>query len=161
MIATSLDIMDSDDNYNNTIEGATEGGIVFYNPDIQDVGSTTGNLVYSNLITDSENGIRATRSQNNIAKNNTFSEIESNEFRLLGDSTLKIIGQEFDNTLISGDDEVAAGNLVEIVNSGTIEVTEGEIDNDDEESEGESHNTDNEPYRRTLSDGDRITVNSS
>jgi parallel beta-helix repeat protein len=161
MIATSLDIMDSDDNYNNTIEGATEGGIVFYNPDIQDVGSTTGNLVYSNLITDSENGIRATRSQNNIAKNNTFSEIESNEFRLLGDSTLKIIGQEFDNTLISGDDEVAAGNLVEIVNSGTIEVTEGEIDNDDEESEVESHNTDNEPYRRTLSDGDRITVNSS
>lgn len=148
--------------YNNIIEGATEGGIVFYNPDIEDDGTTTGNLVYNNVISDSENGIRATRSQNNIAQNNTFSEIESNEYRLLEDSSLRITGQQFDNTLISGDDEIEAGNLVEIVNSGTIEVTEGEIDEDDEEGdEGESHNTDNEPYRRTLSDDDSITINSS
>jgi hypothetical protein len=75
---------------------------------------------------------------------------------------MKIIGQQFDNTLISGDDEVVAGNLVEIVNSGTIDVTEGEVDeDDDEESEGESHNTDNEPFRMTLTNGDSITVNSS
>jgi hypothetical protein len=108
-------------------------------------------------------GIRATKSQNNIAQNNTFSNIESNEYRLLGDSSMKIVGQQFDNTLISGDDEVITGNLVEIVNSGTIEVTEGDTgDNgDDEENQGESYNTDNEPFRRTLSGGDSITVNSS
>ena len=57
---------------------------------------------------------------------------------------------------------IATGNLVEIVNSGTIEVTEGELDeDDDEESEGESHDTDNEPYRITLTDDESITVNSS
>jgi hypothetical protein len=54
---------------------------------------------------------------------------------------------------------------VEIVNSGTIEVTEGEIDEDDNDdddvSDVESHNTDNEPFSKTLSDSDRITVNSS
>ncbi len=32
---------------------------------------------------------------------------------------------------------------------------------DEEEGEGDLHNTDNEPYGRTLSDGDSITVNSS
>ena len=31
----------------------------------------------------------------------------------------------------------------------------------EEEGEGESHNTDNEPYMRTLTDDDRITVDSS
>jgi hypothetical protein len=42
-------------------------------------------------------------------------------------------------------------------------VTEGETDDDEEEEEGEGdlYNTDNEPFRRTLSDGDSITVNSS
>jgi hypothetical protein len=64
--------------------------------------------------------------------------------------------------LISGDDSVT-GNLVEIQDSGTIEVTEGEVDEDDDEDddEGDSYNTDNAPYRRTLSHGDSITVNSS
>ena len=44
-------------------------------------------------------------------------------------------------------------------------MTEGVVDEEDEEdheeSEGGSYNTDIEPYRRTLSDGDDITVNSS
>jgi mannuronan 5-epimerase len=148
--------------YNNVIEGATGEGIRLLNPDIQDDGSTAGNLVYNNAISDSENGIRATRSHNNIVQNTTFSDIESNEYRLLGDSSIVIIGQQFDNALISEDDS-ETGNLVEIVNSGTIEVTEGEADEDEEEEEGEGdlYNTDNEPFRRTLSDGDSITVNSS
>jgi parallel beta-helix repeat protein len=147
--------------YDNTIEGATGEGIRLLNPDIADDGSTAGNLVYNNNISDSENGIRATNSHNNIVQNTTFSDIESNEYRLLGDSSIVIIGQQFDNALISGDDSVT-GNLVEILNSGTIEVTEGETDeDDDDEEEGDSYNTDNEPFRRTLSDDDSITVNSS
>jgi parallel beta-helix repeat protein len=149
--------------YDNTIEGATGEGIRLLNPDIQDDGSTAGNLIYNNFISDSDNGIRATASHNNIVQNTTFSDIESNEYRLLGDSSIIIIGQQFDNALISGDDSVT-GNLVEIVNSGTIEVTEGETDEDEEEEEegeGDLYNTDNEPFRRTLSDGDSITVNSS
>jgi parallel beta-helix repeat protein len=123
---------------------------------------TEGNLVYDNAISDSEIGIRATRSHNNIVENITFSDIESSEYRLLADSSLIIRGQHFDNALISGDDSVT-GNLVEIQDSGTIEVTEGEVDEDDDEDddEGDSYNTDNAPYRRTLSDGDSITVNSS
>jgi hypothetical protein len=32
---------------------------------------------------------------------------------------------------------------------------------DEEEGEGNLYNTDDEPFRRTLSDGDSITVNSS
>jgi hypothetical protein len=50
---------------------------------------------------------------------------------------------------------------VEIVDSGVIEVIEGERDADEAEGEGEMYNTDIEPYRRTLSGGDNITVNSS
>jgi hypothetical protein len=57
---------------------------------------------------------------------------------------------------------------VEIVDSGIIEVIEGETDEDDdnndggeEKGEGDLYNTDNEPYSRTLGDGDSITVNSS
>src|SRR5215510_7406899 len=150
--------------YDNIIEGATGEGIRLLNPAIVDDGNTSGNIIYNNNISDSENGIRATNCQNNIVQNTTFSDIDSDEYRLLADSTLKIMEQQFDNTVISGDDELLAGNLVEIAHSGTIEVTEGEIDeedNDDDGSDGESHNTDNEPFRITLTDGDRITVNSS
>jgi mannuronan 5-epimerase len=148
--------------YNNIIEGATGGGIVLYNPVILDDGSTTGNIVYNNVISNSENGIRATRSHDNTVQNNTFSEIESREYRILGDSSIIITGQQFlDDALISGDDS-QRGNLVEIVDSGTILVAEGESDDDDEDDdEGELYNTDNAPYRKTLSDGDTITVNSS
>src|SRR5215216_2122463 len=149
--------------YNNTIEGATREGIRLLNPELADDGLTEGNLVYDNAVSDSEIGIRATRSHNNIVENIIFSDnIESSEYRLLADSSLIIRGQHFDNALISGDDSVT-GNLVEIQDSGTIEVTEGEVDEDDDEDddEGDSYNTDNAPYRRTLSHGDSITVNSS
>jgi mannuronan 5-epimerase len=162
--SSGIDLAESPNNqiYNNTIEGATGEGIRLLNPDIPDDGLTEGNLVYNNTISDSENGIRATKSHNNIVQNTTFSDIESSEYRLLGDSSIVIIGQQFDNALISGDDSVVTGNLVEIVNSGTIEVTEGEKDEGDNEGEeGDSYNTDNEPFRRTLSDDDSITVNSS
>jgi parallel beta-helix repeat protein len=154
--------------YNNTIEGATGEGIRLLNPELADDGVTEGNLVYDNAISDSEIGIRATRSHNNIVENITLSDnIESSEYRLLADSSLIIRGQHFDNALITGDDSVT-GNLVEIIGSGTIQVIEGEVDEDDDEDEdggdegeGELYNTDIQPYRRTLSDGDEITVNSS
>ena len=148
--------------YNNTIEGATEGGILLYNPVLLDDGSTTGNIVYNNIISNSENGIRATRTHDNTVQNNTFSEIESREYRILGDSSITIRGQHFDNTLIAGDDS-QTGNLVEIADSGTIQVTDGASDDDDDDGQGGGgalYNTDNEPYRTTLSDGDSITVNS-
>ena len=65
--------------------------------------------------------------------------------------------------MISGDDS-QTGDIVEVRASGTIEVTEGASEEEEEEEEdeggGELHNTGNEPYRRTLSVGDRITVNS-
>src|SRR5215210_1087637 len=148
--------------YNNTIEGATEEGILLFTPDIPDDGLTTGNIVYNNVISSSENGIRSTRSHNNVVENTTFSDIESSEYRLLGDSSLTIRGQHFDNALISEDDS-ETGNLVEIEDSGTIEVTEGandgeDDDDDDEEEDENSYNTDNEPYRKTLDDGDSITI---
>src|SRR5215216_2398725 len=154
--------------YNNTIEGATGEGIRLLNPELADDGVTEGNIVYDNAISDSEIGIRATRSHNNIVENITLSDnIESSEYRLLADSSLIIRGQHFDNALITGDDSVT-GNLVEIIGSGTIQVIEGEVDEDDDEDEdggdegeGELYNTDIQPYRRTLSDGDEITVNSS
>src|SRR5215208_6572743 len=154
--------------YNNTIEGATGEGIRLLNPELADDGVTEGNLVYDNAISDSEIGIRATRSHNNIVENITLSDnIESSEYRLLANSSLIIRGQHFDNALITGDDSVT-GNLVEIIGSGTIQVIEGEVDEDDDEDEdggdegeGELYNTDIQPYRRTLSDGDEITVNSS
>jgi parallel beta-helix repeat protein len=125
---------------------------------------TVGNVIYDNVISDSENGIRATRSHNSIVQNTIFSDIESSEYRILADSSLIIRGQHFDNALISQDDS-EAGNFVEIIDSGIIEVFEEERDEDDEddedEGEGGSYNTDIEPYRRTLNDGDEITVNSS
>src|ERR671923_2848686 len=129
--------------YNNVIEGATGEGIRLLNPDIPDDGSTAGNLVYNNAISNSETGIRTTKSHNNIVQNTTFSDIESSEYRLLGDSSIVIREQQFDNALISEDDS-ETGSLVEIVDSGTIEVTEGEVDEDDEGEEGDSYNTDNE-----------------
>jgi parallel beta-helix repeat protein len=145
--------------YNNTVEGATGEGIRLLTPQLADDGVTVGNVIYDNVISDSENGIRATRSHNNIVQNTIFSDIESSEYRILADSSLIIRGQHFDNALISQDDS-EAGNFVEIIDSGIIEVFEGERDEDDEdEGEGCSYNTDIEPYRRTLSDGDEITVN--
>jgi mannuronan 5-epimerase len=172
--------------YNNTIEEATAQGIRLLNPELPDDGVTEGNIVYNNAISDSEDGIAAARSQNNIVENTTFSDIVSSEYHLSGNSGITIRGQEFDDALISGegidvvvddadaddddadDDNQATENIVEIVGSGIIEVTEGandgeEEDGDDDDDDGDeenSHNTDIEPYRTILGDGDSITVNS-
>src|SRR5215210_2977188 len=163
--------------YNNTVEGATSNGIRLLNPDIADDGSTEGNIVYNNAISDSRDGVSASRSQNNIVENTTFSDIEESEYHLAGNSGLIIRGQEFDDAVISGegidvDDEEEDGddgeeieNVAQIVGSGTIEVTEGANDGEDEEDEddedeGNSYNTDIQPYTTILGDGDSITVNS-
>jgi parallel beta-helix repeat protein len=168
--------------YNNTIEEATSQGIRLLNPDIVDDGVTEGNIVYNNVISSSEDGIAAARSQNNIVENTTFSDIESSEYHLSGNSALTIRGQEFDDALVSGEaeeeddqatedqatEDQATENVVEIVDSGTIEVTggandgeeDGDDDGDEDEDEANSFNTDVEPYTTILGDGDSITVNS-
>jgi mannuronan 5-epimerase len=146
--------------YNNTIEEVTSQGIRLQNPELPDDGGfTENNLVYHNTIISSGEGIGATRSHDNILENNRFSDIESGEYILSGDSSIMIRGQQFDNYLIA-EEGSAPSNLVEIVDSGTIEVTEGETDGGEEDDEGNLYNTNIEPYRRTLSDGDSITVNS-
>ena len=176
--------------YNNTIEGATGQGIRLLNPELPDDGFTEGNILYDNVISNSEDGVAAARSQNNIVENTTFSEIESDEYHLSGNSSIIIRGQQFDDTLISGEaidiivddqedddggddgDDQATENLVEIVGSGTIEVTEGangdqddddggDDDDDDDGDEANSFNTDIQPYTTILGDGDSITVDSS
>ena len=168
--------------YNNTIEEATSQGIRLLNPDITDDGVTEGNMVYNNVISSSEDGIAAARSQNNIVENTTFSDIESSEYHLSGNSALTIRGQQFDDALVSGEaeeeddqatedqatEDQATENVVEIVGSGTIEVTggandgeeDGDDDGDEDEDEANSFNTDVEPYTTILGDGDSITVNS-
>ena len=165
--------------YNNTIEEATSQGIRLLNPDVTDDGVTEGNIVYNNVISSSEDGIAAARSQNNIVENTTFSDIESSEYHLSGNSALTIRGQQFDDALVSGEaeeeddqatEDQATENVVEIVGSGTIEVTgganDGEEDGDDDgdededEDEANSFNTDVELYTTILGDGDSITVNS-
>ena len=145
--------------YNNTIEGATRSGIRLFNPELPDDGVTEGNLVYNNVISSSDDGISAARSHDNILENNMFSDIESSEYSLSGDSSIIIREQQFDNALIAAEGS-ATENVVEIVDSGIIEVIEGESDGGEEDEE-ESYDTDSEPYRRTLSDGDSITVTSS
>jgi parallel beta-helix repeat protein len=169
---TGLMVSESPNNqiYNNTIEAVTASGIRLQNPVVPDDGLTEGNLVYNNIISNSEDGISAAGSNDNILENNMFSNIQSSEYSLSGDSSIIIRGQQFDNALMAAEGS-ATRNIVEIGDSGIIEVTEGETDEeeedddgdggDEEEGEGNSYNTDNEPFRRTLSDGDSITVNSS
>jgi parallel beta-helix repeat protein len=149
--------------YNNRIEGITSQAIRLFNPELPDDGSTEGNLVYNNIIINSENGIGAARSHNNILESNTFSNIESSDYRLSGGSSIIIRGQHFDNAIISHEGS-AIDSHVEILDSGIIEVIEGAIDEGEEEEdeiEGDSYNTDIQPYRRTLSDGNDITINNS
>ena len=144
--------------YNNTIERATSQGILLFNPSEPDDGLTRNNLVYNNTISSSPIGINATRSYDNILENNRLSDIESNEYRLAGNASIIIRGQEFDNALIS---EIGSAprNLVEIVDSGIIEVRGAGAD--EGEREADLYNTDIEPYNRTLNDGESITVSSS
>jgi parallel beta-helix repeat protein len=147
--------------YNNTIEATTSQGIRLQNPELPDDGLTEGNFVYDNTITNSENGIRAARSHDNILESNRFFDIEESEYRLSGgNSSIIIRGQHFDNASISQEDS-EIDSYVEIVDSGVIEVIEGERDGEEVQGEGEVYNTDIEPYRRTFSGGDEITVNSS
>jgi mannuronan 5-epimerase len=103
--STGLMVSESPNNeiYNNTIEGGTSQGIYLFNPVQPDDGVTQGNLVYNNTIINSENGVVATRSHDNIVQNTTFYDIEESEYRLSGDSSIRIKGQHFDNALISQD----------------------------------------------------------
>ena len=148
--------------YSNTIEGITSQGIRLFNPTLADDGLTEGNFVYNNTIIDSEIGIEAVRSQDNILESNTLSNIQSSEYRLSGGSSIIIRGQHFDNDLIS---QAGSGTVshVEIVDSGAIDEGDdaGGEGEREEEDEGDSYNTDIEPYSRTFSSGDDITVNSS
>jgi parallel beta-helix repeat protein len=156
--------------YNNTIEGATGQGIRLLNPDIADDGVTEGNIVYNNVISSSEDGIAAARSQNNIVESTTFSDIGSSEYHLSENSALTIRGQQFDDALISGaaieeddqatEDQAGTIEVTEGANNGEEEEDGGDDEGDEDEDESNSFNTDVEPYRTILGDGDSITVNS-
>jgi mannuronan 5-epimerase len=106
---TGIMISESPNNkiYNNTIERATSYGIHLFNPVFpDDGGETENNLVYNNTIISSENGIAATRSHDNIVENNAFFNTEESEYRLSGDSSIRIKEQHFDNALISHESSV-------------------------------------------------------
>jgi parallel beta-helix repeat protein len=162
---TAISLSESPNNqiYNNTIENATDEGILLFDPEVVDDGITEDNMVYDNVISSSEDGIRATNSYDNVLENNTFHDIELSEYRLSLNSSIFISGQNFDDVLIVVGDP-ATENLVEIVDSGIIEVTEGANDDDDseeqKENEANSYNTDIERYTRILSGEDSIRVNS-
>jgi mannuronan 5-epimerase len=170
---TGISVSESPNNqiYNNTIESATDEGILLFNPEVIDDGFTEGNIVYDNVISRSDDGIRASNSHDNILENNTFGDLESNEYRLSLNSNILIRGQNFDEALIVVGDS-ATENLVEIGDSGVIQVTQGaneqedEEDNSDndeggeEETETTSYNTDIQSYTIRMSDGDSIMVNS-
>jgi mannuronan 5-epimerase len=163
--STGIIVSESPDNqiYDNIIGAASSEGVLLFNPEMPDDGVTANNRVYNNTISNSDDGIRATRSHDNILENNKFSNIESSEYRLSGNSSIIIRGQDFDNTLIT-EGSSATRNIVEIVDSGTIEVIEvnddGDDDDENDDEEGNYYNTDDEPYRKRLGDIGRIIVNS-
>src|SRR5215210_6786604 len=102
--AIGIMVSESPDNqiYNNTIERVSSYGINLFNPVFpDDGGGTENNWVYNNTIINSENGGVATRSHDNIIQNTTFFEREESEYRLSGDSSIRIRGQHLDNPLIS------------------------------------------------------------
>src|SRR5919109_1989432 len=101
--SSGIIVSESPDNeiYNNTIHGATSEGVLLLNPEVPDDGFTEGNIVYNNAISDSDDGIRATNSHDNILENITFSDIESSEYHLSENSSVVIRGQDFDNALIT------------------------------------------------------------
>src|SRR5918996_1082063 len=148
-------VSESRDNqvYDNTIEAATSEGILLFNPsELDDGGFTEDNLVYNNTILSSATGINAIRSYDNILAKNTFSNIASSEYLLSRNSSIIIVDRDFDNVLIT-EGGSATDNLVEIAYSGTIEVTEV---NDQGIPERSFYNTDDEPYKKRLSNGDNI-----
>src|SRR5918994_5937707 len=143
--------------HNNTIEAVTSEGILLFNPSEPPYdGWAKDNLVYNNTILSSPTGISLTRSYDNILENIFFSNITSSEYLLTRNSSIIIVDRDFDNALIA-EGGSATDNLVEIVFSGTIEVAET---NDQGIAERKFYNTDNEPYRKRLSNGDNIIVNS-
>src|SRR5919107_1381784 len=81
---TGIMVSESPNNqiYNNTIQGATSQGIYLFNPEVPDDGVTEGNIIYNNTIINSESGIVAARSHDNIVQNATFFNIEESEYRL-------------------------------------------------------------------------------
>jgi poly(beta-D-mannuronate) C5 epimerase len=104
---TAIMVSESPNNhiYNNTIDQATSYGIRLFNPVFPDDGVTENNLVENNTIINSENGIVATRSHDNIVQNNTFYGIEESDYRLSGESSMIIRDQHFgDGVLISHGD---------------------------------------------------------
>src|SRR5918992_1121150 len=143
--------------YDNTVEAATSEGILLFNPSEPPYdGLTEDNLVYNNTIISSATGISTTRSHDNILENTLFSNITSSEYLLTQNSSIMLVDRDFDNASIAeGGSET--DNIVEIVDSGTIEVTEI---NDQGIPERNLYNTDNEPYRESLWNGDHIIVNS-
>jgi parallel beta-helix repeat protein len=160
---TGILISESPNNqvYNNIIEGATSEGVLLFNPPIADDGFTQNNQVYNNTISSSDHGIRATQSQDNVLENNKFSNIDSSEYLISGNSTITISRQHFDNTAIA-EEGSATNNYMEIVDSGTIRVANDDGGDDDSNGdEGKYYNTDNTPYRARLGDGDKLIVNSS
>ena len=161
-VTTGISLSESRNNhiYNNTIESTTDEGILLFSPEVADDGFTENNVVYNNTISNSDDGIRATRSHDNVLQNNTFSNISSSEYSLSGNSNIEIYGQDFDDALISTEGS-ATNNFVRIVDSGIIQVSEGS----DEQQQGKEnvttlHNTDIQPYTRTMRGGDSITINS-
>src|SRR5215216_1145055 len=78
---TGIIVSESPNNeiYSNTIEGATRVGIRLSNPPNPDDGFTEDNYVYNNTISNSEDGIREIRSDDNILEDNKFFNIESDD----------------------------------------------------------------------------------
>ena len=127
-----------------------------FNPSEPDDGLTEDNLIYNNTMSGCPTGINATRSYNNILENNKFSDITSSEYLLTRNSSITLVDRNFDNVSIA-EGGTATDNLVEIVYSGTIEVTEV---NDQGISTRNFYNTDDEPYRKRLSNSGHTIVNS-
>jgi poly(beta-D-mannuronate) C5 epimerase len=143
--------------YDNTVEAATSEGILLFNPSEPPYeGLTEDNLIYNNTILSSAAGVSTTRSHDNILENILFSNITSSEYLLTRNSSMIIVDRDFDNASIA-EGGSTTDNLVEIVDSGTIEVTEI---NDQGIPERNFYNTDNGPYMKILSNGDDIIVNS-
>ena len=170
--STGIILSESPNNliYSNTIEATTSEGILLFNPAEPDEGLTETNHVYDNTISDSTNGINATRSHSNILGNNKFYNITSNEYHLTRNSNIRIINQDFDDASVTAEKGSGSSNTVEIAYSGIIEVTEVNDDREEEHANNiyrrtnESkyyHDTDNKPYRKVMNDsGNIIIINS-
>ena len=152
--------------YNNTIEAATSEGVLLFNPAVPADGLTEGNIVYNNTISNTGHGINTTRSHDNILGDIKFYNLNSSEYLLTRNSTIIITKQDFDNTSIAagkGSPTDDKNNTVEIASSGIIGVTELKGDQGINETKYYYHyqyNTDDKAYRKVLSYGGSIMVNS-